>query len=228
MASGQEPFQIALQALRQQLRQGVHPPGAGLSIIALARALKLSHTPVREVLARLAGEGLIEDRRGKGYFVWRLTAGDLIDLYDAHAYHLDLATKSLVTRAGPSQTLLTRDPRGVAAMSQPFRAELIFDLVVTELGNRFVLSQHRRLAERLGPVRLAEMRVISGIDLELDGLAQAYLRGGWGELSGRLAAYHQRRRDHAGVLATVADAFEPLAQEYSSTIASTGGGAGAQ
>ena len=211
MASGQEPFQIALQALRQQLRQGVHPPGSGLSIIELARALKLSHTPVREVLARLAGEGLIEDRRGKGYFVWQLAGGDLIDLYEAHAFHLRLAVEAVSKRAGPSQSQLTLDPAEIARLGAPVRAELIFDRIVMELGNRYVLGQQRRLAERLSPLRLAEARVLRGVDEELDAVMSSYHDGAWTRLADCVAAYHDRRRAQAGLIAAVADAPSPAA-----------------
>jgi hypothetical protein len=202
---GQEPFQIALRALRDQLRGGVHPPGAALSIIEVARDLKLSHTPIREVLARLAGEGLIEDRRGRGYFVWRLEAGDLLDLYEAHAFHLRLATDVLATRSAPSQTLLTLDPQGVAAMAVGLRGELIFDQIVTEIGNRFILGQHRRLAERLSLVRAIEPKVMADIDQELEALSRAYLQGRWSQLRAFLDRYHQRRRDHVGRLATLSN-----------------------
>jgi DNA-binding GntR family transcriptional regulator len=44
--------------------------------------VKLSPTPVREALSRLAGEGELEERRGDGFFVRRLSAADLIPLYE--------------------------------------------------------------------------------------------------------------------------------------------------
>ena len=61
-----DAFGNALQALRQRLRDGAYAPGAPLVIIELAHELNISATPMREALARLAGEGLIEDRRGVG------------------------------------------------------------------------------------------------------------------------------------------------------------------
>lgn len=209
MPPGQEPFQTALRALREQLRQGVHRPGSALSIIELARALKLSHTPVREVLSRLAGEGLVE-RRGNRYFVWQLGAGDLLEMYDAHAYHVRLGLEALVQRAGPSQSLLGAGRDELMAMPQPIRAEWIFDRIVTEIGNRYLLGQHRRLAERLSPMRLAEPHVLSGIDDEIGAISQAYLQGAWLVLTEELSAYHERRRRQAGVIAALFDALEEV------------------
>ncbi|MFN3487458.1 MAG: GntR family transcriptional regulator, partial [Planctomycetota bacterium] len=60
---------MALTAVRDRLQSGALPPGARATAVDLADDLGLSTTPVREALSRLAGEGLLEDRRGQGYFV---------------------------------------------------------------------------------------------------------------------------------------------------------------
>ena len=61
-----EPFHVALATLRERLRTGAYRPGVRITAVDLADELRLSNTPVREALARLAGEGLVEDRRGQG------------------------------------------------------------------------------------------------------------------------------------------------------------------
>ncbi|WP_392354013.1 GntR family transcriptional regulator [Brevundimonas sp. LF-1] len=48
-------------------------------VTTLARELGLSPTPVREALARLAGEGVIEHWPGRGYFAPRLAASDIVE-----------------------------------------------------------------------------------------------------------------------------------------------------
>ena len=69
MAESQaEPFHVALSALRERLQNGTLAPGARATAVDLADQLGLSTTPVREALSRLTGEGLLEDRRGQGYF----------------------------------------------------------------------------------------------------------------------------------------------------------------
>ena len=83
-----EPFLVALAALRARLRAGLAAPGSRIAVTETADALRLSATPVREALARLAGEGLLEDRRGQGYFVRTLAAPDIADLYRMHLAHL--------------------------------------------------------------------------------------------------------------------------------------------
>jgi hypothetical protein len=60
-----ESFQLALQSLRGQLRQGVFPPGARITATEIAAGLSLSPTPVRQAdepaqekhLAQLGGQG---------------------------------------------------------------------------------------------------------------------------------------------------------------------------
>ena len=60
-----DPFGAVLEALRGQIRSGQLPPGEPLIVMDLARALGISATPVREGLAYLAGEGLIDlDEQG--------------------------------------------------------------------------------------------------------------------------------------------------------------------
>ena len=72
-----EASQLALSALRDVLRRGSFSPGARLAAAEIAENLHLSPTPVREALSRLAGEGLLEDHPGQGYFVPTLTGPDI-------------------------------------------------------------------------------------------------------------------------------------------------------
>jgi len=50
--------------LRQQLRRGAFPMGERLGDAALAKAMAVSRTPVREALSRLVADGLLETREG--------------------------------------------------------------------------------------------------------------------------------------------------------------------
>jgi len=53
--------------LRFQIVEGEIPPNTRLNIDAMARALGVSQTPVREALQRLEGDGLLIYRASKGY-----------------------------------------------------------------------------------------------------------------------------------------------------------------
>ena len=66
--------------MREFLRTGRIGPSERLQEVALATQLGVSHTPVREALARLASEGLVE-ADGRSFAVPGLTSEDLGDIY---------------------------------------------------------------------------------------------------------------------------------------------------
>lgn len=55
-------------------------PGQRVSIDGLSRQLSVSQTPLREALARLAAEGLVDKHPGRGYLVTPLLAPHEMDL----------------------------------------------------------------------------------------------------------------------------------------------------
>jgi len=57
-------------------------PGERLMLDDLAQQLRVSRTPVRDALSRLAAEGLVEPTGRRGFRVTAPTAADLIALYD--------------------------------------------------------------------------------------------------------------------------------------------------
>ena len=70
-------------ALKEYVLDNVLPPGDRLNIDALAERLGVSPTPIREGLARLAAENLVDFRSYRGYFVKEmLTPQELTDLFD--------------------------------------------------------------------------------------------------------------------------------------------------
>ena len=78
---GDSSVERAYRALRQEIVAGVHPPGTPLSESLLARALGVSRTPVREVLARLHHEGYLDRLAGRGYFVTQITVQLIHDTF---------------------------------------------------------------------------------------------------------------------------------------------------
>lgn len=89
-----DPFGQALASLRLALQDGL-APGQHLSAADIAVSLKLSTSPVREALSRLCGEGLIEERRGHGYFTRSAPVEDIVGLLELEAAHLRLAAINL-------------------------------------------------------------------------------------------------------------------------------------
>lgn len=194
-----EPFQVALNHLRVRLQRGDLAPGARLAAVDLADELRLSTTPVREALSRLAGEGLVEERRGQGYFVRLLSTPDVADLYRMSLAHLLIA-------------LEPRRPRHAAGAPQPApedpvaRVEALFRSWVAATGSRLLIRSFRILQIQLGPVRRLERHVVGDLAPEADRLAGLAAEASRGERLGGLRQFHGRRIREAGRLAALLEA----------------------
>lgn len=68
-------------ALRQRLIEDAPKPGTFLREPDLAQAMGVSRTPIREALARLASEGLIERIPHRGFRIPKRSMDDLFHLY---------------------------------------------------------------------------------------------------------------------------------------------------
>ncbi|WP_421934281.1 GntR family transcriptional regulator [Phenylobacterium sp.] len=204
--NSQDPFRMALGKLRGQLRDGDYVLGEPLPIVDLARGMGLSATPIREALARLAGEGLIEDRRGRGYFAWRFDVADLVELYALNLLHLTGALDIALARkaVGGSPRELAQEAldamlaglgpaQGLAAFS-----EHLFDRVIAEGGNRALMGAYRAISDRLGPARRVEAEVIEGMADEVANLAALFDAADRTGLRDALRGFHGRRREEAG------------------------------
>jgi DNA-binding GntR family transcriptional regulator len=204
-----DPFGTALGVLRLRLKSGAYPPGEPLPITDLARELGLSPTPVREALSRLAGQGLVEDRRGRGYFVWRLDALDLVELYDLHALFVGAALGALQARGAqsgadhatwetPEVTLDKGQEEIVAGLSEVFFARVVEAGATPALG-----ALYATLATRLGPARRAEVAVLEDLSDELARLDALFDQARWAHLAAAVDIYHERRRQAAASIAAV-------------------------
>lgn len=67
MARHRAPFTTALRTLTERVILGAFSPGKPIIILDEAHSLSLSTTPVREALAWLGGEGLIDRAPAGGY-----------------------------------------------------------------------------------------------------------------------------------------------------------------
>jgi len=185
LARERDPYGWALCSLRRKLKTGVYAGGEPLPITDLAREFRLSPTPVREALAHLAGGGLIEDRRGHGYYAWRLEAPDLAELYDLHALVVGGALTAATTQ---SEAIRACE----AVEGDP--AEAVFRALVEASGARTLIGLYRGLVIRLGPVRTMEAEVLDDLAGEAIALAEALEARRWPALGQEIAAYHQRRQ----------------------------------
>lgn len=122
----------------QQLADGRYRPGDRIGLKDLATRLRVSVTPLREVLSRLVGRDVVTEHRSEGYYLARLDARDIAELY---ALHL-----ACLTRALRAQPMLERD-HGTADIWITFHA------IIEGSGDRILADNHRYLNDRLKLLR---------------------------------------------------------------------------
>jgi DNA-binding FadR family transcriptional regulator len=194
MAKSRDPFFMALERIREAARTGAYPPGRPIVIIEEARRLGVSTTPVREALAWLCGEGLIERGPAGGFLAVRLDAGAVRDRY---AFRLACLTAAMDMTAG--LPAYGRSPR---ARPDPAAAlEALFDRIVRRAGNGMLTAAHERVSGQLRRFRDAEARMFADLEAEAGALLALAAEEANGALRQALGAYHDRRVQAASILA---------------------------
>lgn len=192
-------FKVALETLKAELRGGIHAAGARLTATEIAERLNLSPTPVREALSRLAGEGLLQDRRGQGFFVPSLTERDLIVLFQLQLELLRIACHADRTELSPQEIA-----RLVSEPGQPPDYALASERLLRAFSAAASaqLSRHLgRLADQLASVRAAEPRVLDNLAEEWTGLVAALSSADATTIDPVLQAFFRRRIRAASSLA---------------------------
>lgn len=193
-AEPRDPYGAALGAVRQFAQAGRFVPGEPIVVTELAAEVGLSATPLREALACLAGEGLIERRRGRGYFYPALTAAELIDLFELQLAYLHAA--------------LTLHPRGLPSLRKAAMAiapvagvQALFDAIIAQSANAALTSAYHRLKDRLGAALRAEHSLEGDAKQEVADMIAAIVDGRMAVLLTLLEKYHDRRCARAACLA---------------------------
>lgn len=190
MSKAREPFGQALSDLRQRALSGVYGPGGAVVIVEEAERLGLSTTPVREALAWLGGEGLMERTPRAGYCAPRLDAPLLRDRFW-------LRLRSLTTSLELTADLplsATPPADGLDAVDE------LFDRLVRATGNRALVDAFRRVQGQLRMLGEAEARVFGDWEDEAAELIRVGKSGSRAALAASLEAYHHRRIDAAAML----------------------------
>jgi GntR family transcriptional regulator, vanillate catabolism transcriptional regulator len=91
----------AVLELRRRIVSGELPGGARLYEVPLAETLLISRTPLREAMARLAEEGLLERARG-GYVVRTFRYADIVDAIELRGV-LEGTVLRLAAERGPDR-----------------------------------------------------------------------------------------------------------------------------
>ena len=187
-----DPFDRTVAYLRDRLAAWRPLQGAVISINGLAQTLDVSHTPVREALAMLTGEGLIV-RTAAGYAGATHAPATL-------GAHYDLA-ELLVARA---ITGLPAEPwPDIPEATEISSAAAWLDHLVEEGGDVALKAAYRRVAAQLTPFVEAADQILSDEPDARDRLARAWRANERRGLAATARAYHARRRRAATrILAT--------------------------
>jgi DNA-binding GntR family transcriptional regulator len=140
-------------AAYETLRQGVLncslAPGERVTERQLVESTGFGKTPVREALARLAGDGLVEALPRRGYVVTPITLADVDEMFEA-LLTVGPAMFRAAMRKNPAQVhdSLTRAARDLAG-DYAQAALRLFEGIATATGNSRLVELYRRLFHQL-------------------------------------------------------------------------------
>jgi len=184
------------ERIREAIHDGSYSPGTRLVERSVARELGVSHIPVREALARLADEGLVDRMPRRGARVAELTRQELDEIST-----LRIVLEQLVARR--AQERMTADAelelRAIADRMLRAAADGDVDLLVT-LDQRF----HERLWE------LADHELLNELAAQVRGRIVAFLRAAARALPPE--GLREHARTHTALVAAIADGTPAMAQ----------------
>jgi DNA-binding GntR family transcriptional regulator len=93
----------AAQALREEILSGAIASGARLGEAELAGRLRVSRTPIREALTRLAAEGLVELQPNRGARVATWSTAELREIFELRLRLEPYAVRQAVPKLGPGR-----------------------------------------------------------------------------------------------------------------------------
>lgn len=135
----------ALVSLRQQILSGTFSGGQRLYEVALAEQLKVSRTPVRAALSKLAEEGLLERLSSGGFRVRRFDLQDVVDTIELRGVLEGMAARLAAERGASREAL--REIRSTLAELDGVVAEEYIDMADY---SRLNSSFHAQLAALSG------------------------------------------------------------------------------
>ena len=181
-------------ALKAKLAEGHYPPGMRIEIQRVADENRSSATPVREVLAQLVGEGLLEAQAQGGFRAAHLDALALASLYRWNgiilggAFDLIVATNPVpVLKQAALASAVSTAAGGAATIASLFAA------IAQASGNEDVSKAVNLVSSRLSFVRLVEPMILKMVPQEISDLLRLASNSHIPALRRRIAAYHRRR-----------------------------------
>lgn len=162
--------ELAYAYIRGKLLEGRIPPGSRISSRALAREIGISFIPVREAIAQLAIEGLVDHAAGIGTFATRVGREDLRELYELREalemHAVGLAAERIDAEGLAAMTSWNDELRGIAVRrrASPHRGDDDLDLLAW---NNADLELHLALLRAAGNSRLVravkDLRILTQV-----------------------------------------------------------------
>jgi hypothetical protein len=192
LAESRDPFSRSYYSLRRELARGLRSPGSKIRVDETARQLSISSTPVREALAMLAGERLVNGCRRQGFWVPRPSASDLVHLYTLSEMYLLTAIR---LQSAKRVTTLSNAFQAAGAIEDGCSVARLFIAILARAEMSCLLDAGVLTIERLASARLAEDPAL--VDRDREEFATLLVARRFAELAKGVRAYHSARRADA-------------------------------
>jgi DNA-binding GntR family transcriptional regulator len=181
----------------------VYQPGERIVIDQLAERLRVSSTPVREILNRLAAEELVSIVPQMGFFMPMLTETDLRNLYSMQQIFLNWAVQRISQICSEDGLRrFSRLPFDISNLQddQPLSSEQLAKLIgdfflhLIQMGdNHEVTHKTNNLNDRLYQVRARENEVTDNFKEDLMALCAVYMQNDFLQLQKLMDGYFASR-----------------------------------
>lgn len=144
--------EVVYKHITQMLFDGIYPPGSPITRKELAEKMSVSPTPVGEAIARLVGEGIIEQIGRSGYRVKEFTYENLESLYQVRAgmegmairLCLENATDNVMQEISSYFDKFYEIPRDEIILADYLKADQKFHRrIVDACSNPYILSYNK-------------------------------------------------------------------------------------
>lgn len=151
----------AYAALREEIVQWQLPPDTVLGEVEQATRLGVSRTPIREALARLVADGLVETQAGRGLVVTAASAQSVVELFELREALEGRAAELAAERRDPAvfERLRAEFQSAASLLDEPGRVayyDLVrrFDEAMDDaIGNPYLVTALRGLRTHLVRLR---------------------------------------------------------------------------
>ena len=161
MTNSKTKKNIVYDALKKRIISNSLKPGEPLNEGILSKEMKISKTPVREALQQLERDGFVENVRGKGCFVSRISFQDVKELFETR----EILECEVIRRAalkgdpekigGVRKKFESLEGNGEKALKNQFKAgDRIHAYLFESFGNSRLNEIYQRLLEHVERMRI--------------------------------------------------------------------------